>query len=172
MFRKTTMRRAIIEGALIYTAGLFLALPSPDVWPTPLFFVVLFLRLALLILPPVWTTLRVLSTKREKMSRRFWLVGLTLAAWCAGVSTLFALAIGVTDIQWGGLLPPPEGSPAFARFFASGAAHLSPLTFLGGQLLGFVLLAIYYTIAVVLTRLANGGFMRFTMPAGGGRVTL
>jgi hypothetical protein len=33
-------------------------------------------------------------------------------------------------------------------------------------------LLVYYTIAVVCTRLANGGFMRFTMPAGNGRVTL
>ena len=35
-----------------------------------------------------------------------------------------------------------------------------------------VIFAIYYTITVVCTRLVNGGFMRFTMPAGNGRVTL
>ena len=35
-----------------------------------------------------------------------------------------------------------------------------------------VIYALYYMLAVVCTRLANGGFLRFTMPAGKGRVTL
>jgi hypothetical protein len=172
MFRKTTMRRAIAEGALIYTVGLLLALPQPSFWPLPLFLVVLILRLALFVIPPVWAAMRVVSTKREKMSRRFWRLGPILASWCALITALFVLFIGQTDGQWGGLLDGAAGTPAIARFFASGAAHLTPLDFLVGQLGGYFLLLVYYTIAVVLTRLANGGFLRFTMPAGGNRVTL
>jgi hypothetical protein len=168
MFRKTTMRRAIAEGALIYTFGLLLALPRPDFWPTPIFIVVLLLRLTLYALPPVWAAMRVVSTKREKMSARFWRLGPMLASWCALISALFVLLIGQTDGQWGGLID----SPAITRFFASGAAHLTLLDFVIGQLGGYFLLLVYYTIAVVLTRLANGGFLRFTMPAGGNRVTL
>jgi hypothetical protein len=34
------------------------------------------------------------------------------------------------------------------------------------------LLFALFTLAVVCTRLAQGGFLRFTMPAGGNRVTL
>ena len=75
MFRKTTMRRAIAEGALIYTFGLLLALPQPYFWPTPIFIIVLLLRLTLYALPPVWAAMRVVSTKREKMSARFWRLG-------------------------------------------------------------------------------------------------
>ncbi len=168
LFRKTTMRRAIAEGVMLYTAGALLALPKPDFWPVPVFIAVLLLRLALIIAPPVWAALRVVSTRREKMSQRFWRLGPILAAWCTGGSLLVALAIGMTNVQWGGLV----SGPALAGFFAAGKAHVAPLAFLGGQLTWFVKLAIYYTIAVVCTRLANGGFLRFTMPAGNGRVTL
>lgn len=172
MFRKTTMRRAIAEGALIYTLSLLLALPGPAFWPLPLFLVVLLLRLALFILPPVWATLRVVSTKREKMSARFWRLGPILASWCALIGALFVLALGQTDTQWGGRAEGAAGMPALGRFFASGPTHLTPQAFILGLLGGYFLLLVYYTIAVVLTRLANGGFLRFTMPAGGNRVTL
>jgi hypothetical protein len=168
MFRKTTMRRAIAEGVVIYAAGLLLALPLPVFWPVALFIPVLLLRMGLFVLPPVWAALRVVSTKREKMSRRFWRLGPVLAAWCAGGGALLALVVGETDRAWGGLV----AGPALGRFFAGGQAHLSPLAFAWAQLLTFGLLAIYFTIAVVCTRLANGGFLRFTMPAGKGRVTL
>jgi hypothetical protein len=168
LFRKTTMRRAIAEGAILYALGVLLALPRPDFWPVPVFVAVLLLRLALFVAPPVWAAMRVVSTRREKMSRRFWRLGPILAAWCAGVSLLVALLIGTANLQWGGLI----SGPALAGFFATGKAHVAPLAFLGDQLGWFVKLAIYYTIAVVCTRLANGGFLRFTMPAGNGRVTL
>jgi hypothetical protein len=168
LFRRTTMRRAIAEGAILYTLGVLLALPQPDFWPVPIFVAVLLLRLVLFVAPPVWAAMRVVSTRREKMSRRFWRLGPILAAWCAGVGLLTALLIGTADLQWGGLI----SGPALAGFFATGKAHVVPLAFLGDQLVWFVKLAIYYVIAVVCTRLANGGFLRFTMPAGNGRVTL
>lgn len=168
MFRKTTLRRAVVEGVILYVAGLLLALPLPVFWPVALFVPVILLRMTLFVLPPVWAALRVVSTKREKMSRRFWRLGPMLAAWCAGASALLALTVGETSSPWGGLAM----GPALGRFVASGQMHLSPPVFFWGQLLNFGLLATYFTIAVVCTRLANGGFLRFTMPAGKGRVTL
>jgi hypothetical protein len=80
---------------------------------------------------------------------------------------VIALLLGEATV-WGGA----AGRPDLLRFGAHGAEALSPFSFLVGEGVTFVLLAIYFTIAVVCTRLANGGFLRFTMPAGDGRVTL
>lgn len=168
LWRRTTMRRATAEGVVLYTAGALLALPQPDFWPVPLFVAVLLLRLALFIAPPVWAAMRVVSTRREKMSRRFIRLGPLLAGLCALVSLLVALFIGTANLQWGGLV----SGPALAGFFAHGKAHVAPLGFLGDQVGWLVKLTIYYTIAVICARLANGGFLRFTMPSGNGRVTL
>ena len=150
MFRKTTMRRAIGEGLLIYLAAQGLALVPISFWPPALFPVALILRTALFIVPPVWR------------------LGPTMAVCAAALSALIALFIGETLVPWGGLNTAPDitrlglgGHPALAF----GAFALSELQNLG-------VLLVYYTIAVVCTRLANGGFMRFTMPAGNGRVTL
>ena len=86
-----------------------------------------------------------------------------------------ARAVGASDCSiraarsaWGGA----AGSPDIVRFGASGSTHLAITDFLVSMLARLVIFAVYYTIAVVCTRLANGGFMRFTMPAGKGRVTL
>jgi hypothetical protein len=167
MFRKTTMRRAVIEGLLIYLAGQLLALVPISFWPAPVFPVVLLLRMALFILPPVWAALRVVSTRREKMSRRFWLLGPTMAVLATLISVVIELVAGEAG-PLGGLTTRPD----WQRFGLNGAAGLTPGAFALGVLTTFGLLLVYYTIAVVLTRLANGGFLRFTMPAGGGRVTL
>nr|MBF6592779.1 hypothetical protein [Ktedonobacterales bacterium] len=70
------------------------------------------------------------------------------------------------------LLGGPSGPPDIVRFGLRGPNALTPTGFLLGELVTWFLLAIFFTIAVVCTRLANGGFLRFTMPAGGGRVTL
>ena len=164
------MRRAVAEAVIIFTAGQLVAMVPPDIWPPFLNPIVLpmtwILRLVLTILPPVWAAMRVVSTRREKMSRRFWWLGLRLAAYATLASTLVALFVGESN-AFG-----PTGGPDIARLFSSGQNHLSLLTFLTGQLVTFSLLVIYFTIAVVCTRLANGGFLRFTMPAGKGRVTL
>ncbi|HEX9036443.1 MAG TPA: hypothetical protein VF808_05580 [Ktedonobacterales bacterium] len=167
MFRKTTMRRAVVEGLLIYLAGQLLALAPISVWPALLFPVVLIVRLALFALPPVWAAMRVVSTRREKMSRRFWRLGPTMALFAALISAMSALVAGETA-PLGGVITKPD----WARFGLSGAAGLTPGAFALSALGSLGLLVVYYTIAVVLTRLANGGFMRFTMPAGDGRVTL
>ncbi|HEU0027252.1 MAG TPA: hypothetical protein VFQ25_09065 [Ktedonobacterales bacterium] len=169
MFRKTTMRRAVIEGLSIYLAGQLLALISVSFWPASIFPVILVLRMALFILPPVWAAMRVKSTRREKMSRRFWALGPTMAVFATLISALIQLFAGETLVPWGGLVTKPD----LARFGMSAAAGgLAPGAFALSVLSGFGVLLVYYTIAVILTRLANGGFLRFTMPAGNGRVTL
>lgn len=168
LFRRTTMRRAIIEGISIYVAGVLLTLIPPQVWPAPIFPVALVARLALWAAPPVWAAMRVVSTRREKMSRRFWGLGPLLALGCALASLIIALGIGEAQQPFGGL----AGGPDIARFGAHGAFALTPATFIVGMLTQLGVLLVYYTIAVICTRLANGGFLRFTMPAGDGRVTL
>jgi len=168
LFRRTTMRRAIIEGSAIYLAGLLLALVPPGFWPAWMFPVALVGRLALWAAPPVWAALRVVSTRREKMSRRFWALGPALAVWCAGINVVIALFIGEAAQPFGG----PLYGPDVARFGAHGAAALTIVGFVVSMLAQLGLLLVYYTIAVICTRLANGGFLRFTMPAGNGRVTL
>lgn len=167
MFRKTTMRRAIIEGLLIYLAGSLLALVAISFWPPLVFPLILILRLALFVSPPVWAAMRVVSTRREKMSRRFWRLGPTMALFAAAISAIIALLAGEV-----GPLGGPPTLPDWQRFSLHGAQGLTPGGYALGVLTTFGLLLVYYTIAVVLTRLANGGFMRFTMPAGNGRVTL
>jgi hypothetical protein len=167
MFRKTTMRRAIVEGVLIFVVGRLLGLVPIAFWPFWFFPVVLIVRTLLFIAPPVWTAMRVKSTKREKMSRRFWRLGPLLAVICIAADVVIALALGEAAL-WGGAAGPPD----IVRFGASGSTHLAIADFLLSALERLVIFAVYYTIAVVCTRLANGGFLRFTMPAGKGRVTL
>ncbi len=167
VFRRTTMRRAISEGVALFVVAQFLAMAPVRFWPAWGFPVVLIVRTALYILPPVWAASRVVSTKREKMSRRFWKLGPLLAVYCTIAGTLLSLFVGETNL-FGGLAGPPD----IVRFTLHGAQHLSPGSFALGVFGQLVELILYYTIAVICTRLANGGFMRFTMPAGNGRVTL
>lgn len=166
-FRRTTMRRAVIEALLIFTAGRLLAMVPLDVWPFFLFPVILVVRLALYFSPPVWAATRVLSTKREKMSRRFWKLGAQLAALCTLANALLSLLLGEASL-WGGAASKPD----ILRFGTHGSGGLELGGWLVGKVITLVVLSAYFTLAVVCTRLANGGFMRFTMPAGDGRVTL
>ena len=169
MFRKTTMRRAIGEGVALFVIGRLLPMVAPSFWGVALPLVLL-ARLALFIAPPVWSALRVTSTRREKMSRRFWLLGPQLAVVCALGDVVIALCLGdVTSGAFGGAV---AGGADLARFGAHGPTALTPGVFLAAEGATFGLLLVYFTIAVVCTRLANGGFLRFTMPAGNGRVTL
>ncbi|HEV2238688.1 MAG TPA: hypothetical protein VGR57_18670 [Ktedonobacterales bacterium] len=167
IWRRTTLARAMGEGVVIYLAGRLLAMVAPGVFPAALFPAVLVLRLALLFCPPVWAALRVTSTRREKMSRRFWWLGPRLALACVVVDSVVALALG-DALLLGGAAGPADAW----RLTHAGAQHLTLGAFLWGQVALLVTLTIYFTIAVVCTRLANGGFLRFTMPAGNGRVTL
>ncbi|HLZ22208.1 MAG TPA: hypothetical protein VKQ30_08815 [Ktedonobacterales bacterium] len=167
IWRRTTMRHAIVEALGIYIAARLLAMVPANFWPLALFPLILILRLVLTFSPPVWAAARVVSTKREKMSRRFWKLGWQLAAVCALADAVIALFLG--DFYF---LGGPAGPPDITRFGLHGTQALSPGGFLLAEVGTFIFLALYFTIAVVCTRLANGGFMRFTMPAGNGRVTL
>ncbi|MGH2518032.1 MAG: hypothetical protein ACRDHP_20505 [Ktedonobacterales bacterium] len=167
IWRRTTMRRAIAEAVVIFIAARLLAMVPADFWPLFLFPLILILRLVLTFSPPVWAAARVVSTKREKMSRRFWNLGWQLAALCAIADATIALVLG--DFYF---LGGPAGPPDITRFSMRGTQALTPGAFLLAEAGTFIFFALYFTIAVVCTRLTNGGFMRFTMPAGNGRVTL
>jgi hypothetical protein len=167
VFRRTSLPRAVVEGVLIYLAGRLLGMVPATFWPESLFPLVLVLRLVLNFSPPIWAALRVRSTRREKMSRRFWLLGPVLALLCTATDAAVALALGEAQLM-GGAAGPPDA----VRLAQAGPHHLALGTFVGAEASLAVTLAIYFTIAVVCTRLANGGFLRFTMPAGNGRVTL
>jgi hypothetical protein len=58
------------------------------------------------------------------------------------------------------------------RLFISGPNHLSFADLGIYELRSAALLLSFFTLTVVCTRLAMGGFLRFTMPTGKGRVTL
>ena len=168
MFNKTSYRRGVIEGMILFTLGRLGALINPSVFPDWLFVVVPFLFLILQYLfAPFWATRRMTSTKRERLSKRFWLLGPRLAALCFGIDLLITLTCGLSvnlfDIQRG---------PALMRFFITGANHLTFADFGIYEAKTAALLLSLHTLSVICTRLAQGGFLRFTMPAGERRVTL
>lgn len=168
IWRRTTMRRALVEAVGIFVVGRLLAMVPIAFWPAPIYPLA---QVALLflgwIVPPWWAAMRVVSTRREKMSRRFWLLGPQLAVLCALTDAVISLALGEAS-----LLTGPSGKPDLARLLATGPDALTPVAFIGDELKLLFILLVFYIMFVVCTRLANGGFMRFTMPAGDGRVTL
>jgi len=169
MFRKVSYRRGVIEGVLLYTLGRLGALITPAFFPdwvyvaAPLLFLIVQFLVA-----PYWATRRIQSTKRERLSKRFWLLGPRMAAICLCIDLFISLAIGLALYTFNGV----QQGPALWRFFASGPNHLSLLDFGIYELRSAALLFAFFTLTVICTRLAQGGFLRFTMPAGGNRVTL
>ena len=169
MFNKVTYRRGVIEGVILYTLGRLGALITPAFFPGWLYVAapLLFLTLQYL-LGPFWATRRIASTKRERLSKRFWLLGPLMAAICLGIDIIISLAFGLPVNVLGGV---QQGS-ALWRLFISGPDQLSFLDLGLIELKSAALLFAFFTLDVVCTRLAMGGFLRFTMPAGGNRVTL
>jgi hypothetical protein len=168
IFRRTSYTRALIEGIIIFAAFRLLEMVPLNTWPGAAIIAFFFLLLLLHFSPPVWAAMRVVSTKREKMSARFWKMGPILAGLCLLVDVGVTLGLGNA-----GLLGGPDGNgPAWARLMPGAAHPLSVASFIVTELGSAAFLLIYFTIAVICTRLANGGFLRFTMPAGNGRVTL
>ena len=168
LFNKVSYRQGIIEGLVVYTLGRLGALITPAFFPDWLFVVLPLLFLLLMyIIPPVWAAKRMTSTKRERLSRRFLFLGPLLGVLALLIDFIIdlvgGLAVGQFEAQQGSIL---------FRFSASGAQHLSFLGYAIYELRTFITLLALYTIAVVCTRLAGGGFLKFTMPAGGNRVTL
>lgn len=168
MFNHVSYRRGLIEGVVIYTLGRLGALITPTVFPDWLFVAVPLLFLACqYLLPAFWATHRIASTKRERLSKRFWLLGLRMAVICFGIDLLISLSCGLAVGQYG-----VQEGPVLLRMQASGVHHLSLLGFSLAELLTAALLFAFFPLIVICTRLAKGGFLRFTMPAGGNRVTL
>src|SRR5215472_16188009 len=168
MFHKVSYRHGVLEGVLLYTLGRLGALITPAFFPNWLFVVIPLLFLALqYLIAPVWATQRIQSSKRERLSKRFLLLGPCLAAICFVIDVVVTLAFGearsLFDVQ--------QGS-ALWRLLASGPHHLTLAALGFYEIKSAVLLLTFFTIMVVCTRLAQGGFLRFTMPAGGNRVTL
>ena len=169
MFNKISYRRGVIEGIIIYTLGRLGSLVSPVVFPdwtyvaAPSLFLVLQYLLA-----AVWATQRITSTKRERLSKRFLLLGPLLAAFCLAGDILISLAAGLPVNPLGGT----QQGPALLRMLTPGANHLALSDFALYEAKTAAFLLAFFTLEVICTRLAQGGFLRFTMPAGGNRVTL
>lgn len=169
VFNKTGYWRGILEGVILYTIGRLGALFSPEIFPGWLFVALPLIFLALqYLIGPFWATRRIASSKRERLSKRFWLLGPRMALICIGIDLVLTLVAGLPVNALGGL----QLGPALWRLFASGPAHLTLLDLALAELKSAALLVSFLTLTVVCTRLAMGGFLRFTMPAGGNRVTL
>ncbi len=169
LLNKTGYWRGIGEGVILYTLGRLGALINPEVFPGWLFVALplIFLTLQYLV-GPVWATRRIASTRRERLSKRFWLLGVRMAAICLGIDIILTLLAGMPVNALGGV----QLGPALWRLFASGSNHLTLLDLGLYELKSAALLCSFFTLDVICTRLAMGGFLRFTMPAGGNRVTL
>lgn len=171
LWQRVSYRRALAEGVVIYIAWRLLVLVPITFWPAALFPFVLLGLLVLHFAPPVWASLRIIATRREKMSRRFFKLAIVLASLCAAADVLVALFAGDPAQPFDG----PTYGPDIARLFGTAGPHAHPLSFttlLVNSLENWGFLLIYFVIATICTRLAQGGFLRFTMPAGDGRVTL
>ena len=169
MFYKVSYRRGIIEGIILYMLGRLGALINPVIFPDWLYVAVpLLFMLLQFVIAPCWATLRIAATKRERLSKRFWLLGSRLAALCLGIDIVISLALGMSANTFGNA---PQG-PVIMRLLSNGPTHLTWLDFAGYELKTAAALFALYTLWVISMKLARGGFLRFTMPAGGNRVTL
>jgi hypothetical protein len=169
MFNKVSYRRGVVEGVILYTLGRCGALINPAVFPdwTYVAAPLLFLTLQYLI-APFWATRRIASTKHERLSKRFWLLGPRLAVICFSIDLVVSLVLGLPVSSLGGT----QHGSVLLRLSTLGANHLSLVDFGFLELKAMALLFALFTLWVVCTRLAGGGFLRFTMPAGRNRVTL
>jgi len=169
MFDKVSYKRGVVEGIILYTLGRLGALITPTFFPDWVVVAapVCFLFLQFLV-APFWATRRIKQWgKRERLSRRFWLLGPRLAAICLAIDIVISLVAGMAIYTFTGV---QQGS-VLLQLFASGT-HLSLLDYGIYELKNAALLFSLYTLAVICVRLAQNGFLRFTMPAGGNRVTL
>lgn len=122
MFNKVSYRRGVIEGIVLFTLGRLGALLNPVIFPdwtyvaAPLLFLVLQFLFA-----PFWATRRIASPKRERLSRRFWLLGPRLAALCFAIDLGITLAFGLPVSTLGG----EQLGSALLRLLSSGPHALT-----------------------------------------------
>src|SRR5439155_26376986 len=87
MFNKVSYRRGVIEGVVLYTLGRLGALITPAIFPDWLYVAVPLLFLVFqYLLGPFWSTRRIVSTRRERHSKRIGLLGPRMAAICLGIN--------------------------------------------------------------------------------------
>src|SRR5438034_5469199 len=122
MFNKVSYRRGVIEGVILYTLGRLGALVTPAFFPDWMYVIapLLFLILQFLV-APFWATRRIKSTKRERLSKRFWLLGPRMATICFCIDLSISLAIGLALFQFEGV----KQGLAVCRFFRSTSSKLS-----------------------------------------------
>src|SRR5216110_1643072 len=122
MFNKVSYRRGVIEGVILYTLGRLGALITPAFFPDWIYVAAPLLFLVLqYLLGPFWATRRIASTKRERLSKRFWLLGPLLAAICFGIDFFITMTMGLAINSFIGT----QQGPALWRLFISGPNHLS-----------------------------------------------
>ncbi len=169
MFNKVSYRRGVIEGIILFTLGRLGALITPSIFPdwTSVVVPLIFMTLEY-ILAPYWAARRIAAPKRERLSKRFWLLGPLLASLCFVIDLVITLTCG---LPIAGFLGTQLG-PVLLRLLNGGPNHLTLTDFALYEFRTILALFAFYTMAVVCTKLAQGGFLRFTMPAGGNRVTL
>src|SRR5205807_2844843 len=132
------------------------ALISPAVFPSWIYVAAPLLFLVLqYMLTPFWATRRITSTKRERLSRRFLFLGPVLASLCFGLDLLISLTCGLST----GSAGTQEG-PVLMRLLTNGPQHLSIADFSFVELKTAVALFAWFTLLIVCTRLAMGGFLR------------
>jgi hypothetical protein len=109
MFNKVSYRRGVMEGVILYTLGRLGALITPAFFPDWVYVVapLLFLILQFLV-APYWATRRIQSTKRERLSKRFWLLGPRMAAICFCIDLLISLMIGLALFTFSGVQQGPS----------------------------------------------------------------
>src|SRR2546430_14081152 len=114
MFNKVSYRRGVIEGVVLYTLGRLGALITPAIFPDWLYVAVPLLFLVFqYLLGPFWATRRIVSTRRERLSKRFWLLGPRMAAICLGIDIVISLTCGLSVNGFGGV---PHGPGLWAVF--------------------------------------------------------
>src|ERR1700694_3449958 len=115
MYNKVSYRRGVIEGVILYTLGRLGGLITPAFFPAWVFVAASLLFLVLqFLLAPLWATRRIQSTRRERLSKRFWLLGPRLAAICISIDLLISLVIGLALFTFIGV----QQGRALGRFFA------------------------------------------------------
>src|SRR5258708_7771208 len=120
MFNKVSYRRGVVEGSIIYTLGRLGALITPAFFPGWLFILapLFFLTLQFLI-APLWATRRLQSIKRERLSKRLWLLGPRLAGICIAIDLVISLTMGLAIFPF----TSPQQGPAPYLFFTSRPNH-------------------------------------------------
>src|SRR5260370_2497718 len=116
MFNKVSYRRGVIEGVVLYTLGRLGALITPAFFPGWVYVAAPLLFLVLQFLAgPLGATRRIQSTRPERLSKRFWLLGPRLSALCFCIGLFISLTMGLANLPFSS----DRRVPHWSLFFAS-----------------------------------------------------